>query len=82
MTCASRRHWDRYADSDISKKFGDCRYNPPRISETLLARMLPGLSVPLQEYDDIERDIYVASAFPVTHQESECGRWDGRVPTC
>jgi hypothetical protein len=82
MTCASCRFWDRYAESDISKKFGDCRFNPPLISETLLARMLPGLGVPLSDYDDIERDIYIASAFPVTHQESECGRWDGRLPVC
>jgi hypothetical protein len=44
--------------------------------------MLPGLSVPLSEYDDIERDIYVASAFPVTHEESACGRWDSEVPVC
>ncbi len=62
MSCASCRFWDRYAESDISKRFGDCRYDPPRISETLLARMLPGFSVPLSEYDDIERDIYVANA--------------------
>lgn len=80
MTCATCRHWDRYAESDISKAFGDCRFNPPVINDVLLARMLPGMAVALSDYEDIERDIYVASAFPVTHEDSECGRWDSGAP--
>lgn len=80
MTCASCMHWDRYAASTLNTKLGDCRFNPPVINEVLLARMLPGLAVTLSDYDDIERDIYVASAFPVTHQDSRCGRWNGSTP--
>lgn len=80
MTCETCRHWDRYADSDISKSLGDCRYNPPRINEAMLARVLPGMSIALSDCDDIERDIYIASAFPVTHQGSECGKWEGAMP--
>jgi hypothetical protein len=32
MTCASCHFWDRHPESDISKKFGDCRFNSPLIS--------------------------------------------------
>lgn len=77
MACSSCIHWDRYTDSELTKALGDCRFNPPTISEGLLARLLPGLSTPLADYDEIEHDLYVASAFPVTHQDSACGRYDG-----
>jgi len=82
MTCASCRHWDRYSESDISKKLGDCRFNPPVINDVLLARVMPGMGVSMSEYNDIECDIYVASAFPVTHETSACGRWDSGMPVC
>lgn len=60
--------------------FGNRRLNPPVINGVLLARTLPEMAIPLSEYDNVDYDIYVASAFPVTHQNSRRGQWSGRIP--
>lgn len=75
-TCAGCIHWDRYegGESSLSTDKGDCRRYPPLISETLLKRCMPGLSVDMSGYD-IELDIYTASAWPVTHESSLCGEF-------
>jgi hypothetical protein len=73
-TCASCRFWDRYEGS-ISTKLGDCRFNPPIVSEAVVRWALPGgnCSDPLDEF---EHTIYPASIFPVTGQSSWCGRYE------
>jgi hypothetical protein len=78
MTCRACIHWDRYKGG--SAELGDCRRYPPRINDLLLARVLPGLSTPLSDHDEVERDLYVASAFPITHESSACGEYDSAVP--
>jgi hypothetical protein len=80
MRCASCTHWDRYSDSDIANKVGDCRRHPPLLNAELLKRMLPGFGVSLHEYDDLASDLYIASAFPVTHETSVCGEFTSRMP--
>lgn len=74
MTCARCIHWDRYTTGE-NKYVGDCRRYPPRINDLLLARVLPGMSITLAEHDEIASDLYVASAFPVTHESSRCGEY-------
>jgi hypothetical protein len=75
--CQDCCFWDRY-ESDggahaLNKDLGDCRRNPPPISEQILVRVMPGFGIP--QTDDLELNVYAASAFPVTHQESWCGRF-------
>jgi hypothetical protein len=86
QTCAACRHWDRYegGEGSLSTNKGDCRRHPPRISEALLTRHLPGLSVDMNGYE-LELDIYTASAFPVTHETSLCGEFaqpEPVIPVC
>ncbi len=73
MTCSTCLYWDRYTGGphSMSTDLGDCRRRPPVISETLMARRMPGPGTELQ--DELELDIYVASSFPVTHETSWCG---------
>jgi len=83
-TCTTCLFWDRYEGGphSLSKKLGDCRRRPPLISETLMARRMPGAGIELS--DEMELDVYVASAFPVTHETSWCGEYAARneVPLC
>jgi hypothetical protein len=74
-TCANCRFWDRYDDDHVvaARSKGDCRRRPPRVSDAIL-----GLRDP--EVDDIDdrfiSELYLASAFPVTHETSWCGEHD------
>lgn len=80
MSCAGCTHWDRYTESDIAKKLGDCRRYPPKLNDEVLKRLLPGFGVSLHEYDDLANDLYIASPFPVTHETSDCGEFHSRIP--
>jgi hypothetical protein len=80
--CLRCRFWDRYdegSEHGLSFDKGDCRRRPPAISETLLRERLPGRGIPLAEVE-LELDIYVASAFPVTHELSWCGDFEAPAP--
>ena len=58
---------------------GDCRRNPPRLSETLIARCMtpPSYSGGVGLEDAMEpTTLYAASAFPVTHEKSWCGEFE------
>jgi hypothetical protein len=71
--CATCRHWGRYEAGSLSTDLGDCRRYPPKISETLLARLLPGgLCDPR---DELELSVYGASAFPVMNKADACGEY-------
>ena len=74
--CGRCRFWDVY-DGDLSKDIGDCRKRAPQISETILARNMPG---PMCEWDEMEHAVYAASAFPVTHASSWCGDFEAPGP--
>jgi hypothetical protein len=90
-TCASCRFWDRYTDEGLlesQRRVGDCRRQPPLISETILSRFMTVLSFGLQ-VDASEATeplaLYAASAFAVTHQTSWCGEFDpinAEAPIC
>lgn len=73
MTCSTCLYWDQYTGGphSMSADLGDCRRRPPLISETLMARRMPGAGVEMST--ELELDVYVASAFPVTHKTSWCG---------
>ena len=90
-TCASCRFWDRYTDDGLlesQRRVGDCRRQPPRISETILSRFMtvPSIGLHVDASEAAEPlTIYAASAFPVTHQTSWCGDFDptgGEAPIC
>jgi hypothetical protein len=70
-TCATCRFWDRHEGDAAS--LGDCCLGPPTVSEALMRYCMPSAlcSNPL---DDLELTTYQCSLFPVTHQESWCGR--------
>lgn len=85
MTCSTCRFWDRYGTDygDSAQLKGDCRRQPPAISNALLgARLKDG------GFDDIDDpfvlSVYLSSAFPVTHEASWCGEYADRneVPLC
>ena len=80
-SCAGCRFWDRYegSASSLSTDKGDCRRRSPLISETLLRERMPGRGIPIAEVE-LELDIYVASAFPVTHESSWCGDFQSLAP--
>jgi hypothetical protein len=88
MTCFTCRFWDIYTpdsgfyDNVNPGAIGDCRRRAPLISEELLRRTLPGPGC--DQFDRLANDVYVASAFPVTHKTSWCGEFSGRneVPLC
>ncbi len=71
--CEGCRFWDRYEGS-LSTSVGDCRFNPPAISDVILKAMLPGPRC--DPLDEQELSLYPASAFPITHAESWCGRFE------
>ena len=91
LACATCRFWDRYADThllDSQRRAGDCRRHPPRLSETILARVMPtpqyNRGVDLNDATE-PSTLYVASAFPVTHETSWCGEFAqaaAEVPLC
>lgn len=74
--CQGCRFWDRYegGPGSLNGNLGDCRRNPPAISEQILARLMPSYGCP--QTDDLECNVYAASAFPVTEEESWCGRFE------
>ena len=79
-TCAGCVHWDRY-EHDLSREVGDCRLNPPTVNDTLLARFAtpPSYRGPDPQSLEIEVDLYAASVFPVTHENSRCARHEGVI---
>lgn len=81
VSCAGCRFWDRYDGGahSFSTDKGDCRRRPPVISETLLKQRMPGRGISITD-QEIELDVYVASAFPVTHGESWCGDFETPAP--
>lgn len=75
--CQSCRFWDRYVGgpTSLSNDLGDCRFNPPAISQAILAACLPGGRCdPLD--GELVLTLYPASAFPVTHEDTWCGRFE------
>ena len=53
---------------------GDCRRRAPRISEELLRRSLPGPG--FDQFESLADNLYIPSAFPVTHTASWCGEYE------
>lgn len=85
-SCAGCRFWDRYDDEGLlesQRRVGDCRRRPPLISETIVARVMPpphyNSGVGLADAMEPET-LYIASAFPVTHEESWCGEFEAPSP--
>ncbi|WP_404713168.1 hypothetical protein [Sphingomonas sp. MMS24-J13] len=76
--CDTCRFWDPYARNDGRIVIGDCRRRAPVINVELLRRALPGPSC--DQFEDIEANIYVASAWPVTAAESCCGEYETNNP--
>jgi hypothetical protein len=76
--CETCRFWDPSDEPFHKKEIGDCRRNPPLINDTLLRLHLrpPTIGGAMHEQEELETDIYTASAFPMTHAASWCGRFE------
>lgn len=72
-TCSECRFWDRYTEGQLSTDKGDCRRRPPMINDRIMQYRMPGRG--LGDWNEMELDLYVASAFPVTHETSWCGEF-------
>lgn len=78
QSCSTCRFWDRYGDeySTGNQQKGDCRRQPPALNATILAAMNMGK---LDDIDDqFVSSLYLASAFPITHETSSCGEYGAR----
>lgn len=84
--CSGCRFWDVYDDPGALKRgmLGDCRRRSPLICDAMLREFLPRGRDAIRECE-VEHDLYIASAFPVTEKTSWCGEFAARgeeLPIC
>jgi len=67
--CESCKFWNSTTKVDDEFMIGECRKNPPK----LMTRMLEKQS----QISDPEDAAWLSTSFPVTAEDSWCGKWSG-----
>jgi hypothetical protein len=71
--CEEMKHRD---PNDADWGFGRCRREPPRLSESYIAALMPKLEYGQQHDPDMDAlQLSTASIFPATHSTDWCGKY-------